>query len=676
MVPPTTRQGRWSYYPSEVTANAFVDWAEEHGAQLLFMQSGKPNQNAFVERFNGSVSPKRHECDLGLQNMNQSKHEGARMKSIHTLLVVLGLSFGLVGHADSREWYVSASASLGGDGSIQAPFNTLAAVQQASGPGDTIFVVPSPIQNAPLDGGIALKPGQRLIGAGPPVVGAAAPVPIKGPGLPIQSAGPLAVALATLPQITNTSTANNSGDAVTLANGTEVANLVISGTQRGGIYGLNVGGVNVHGNDISMANLSCTVGFTVQPQNIGTYIPGSGVFNPGGVPTAWAAILIDATQGAMPVTIANNYVHDGVCNNGIDVRAMGTSQIYAKVIGNGVFRLTQPASKSGVHAVSMQALDTATLTAFINNSTSADLGNANANPEGFFGNTAGSGVLNLTYDHVAALNMIGGASSNGAEYLMSTGGGAQHIEMHNGVFRINPGDTLQFLNGAPDGQMSILLDNVLVDGTTLRTGLPSYATPPGTNTSASNQGNCLFARQIGGGGRTDLTIRNSAFSNCDRAGVEVLNNSAFFGAGTFTSMSVDVDSTTITGSRYYNLWFSNLTSLGQLTVRVQNSNLSTSNSGVAVGVSQPLPASTGSVTIDMGGGTLGSVGQNCIYGGAIYDMQTMGYNVAAEHNWWGSAAGPAPGKVVANAGFAIDASSPLAAAPSTCGSGSATSLLE
>jgi len=336
MVPPTTRQGRWSYYPSEVTADAFVDWAKEHGAQLLFMQSGKPNQNAFVERFNGSVSRKRHECDLGLQNMNQSKHEGARMKSIHTLLVVLGLSFGLVGQADSREWYVSASASLGGDGSIQAPFNTLAAVQQASGPGDTIFVVPSPIQNAPLDGGIALKPGQRLIGAGPPVVGAAAPVPIKGPGLPIQSAGPLAVALATLPQITNTSTANNSGDAVTLANGTEVANLVISGTQRGGIYGLNVGGVNVHGNDISMANLSCTVGFTVQPQNIGTYIPGSGVFNPGGVPTAWAAILIDATQGAVPVTIANNYVHDGVCNNGIDVRAMGTSQIYAKVIGNGV----------------------------------------------------------------------------------------------------------------------------------------------------------------------------------------------------------------------------------------------------------------------------------------------------------------------------------------------------
>src|SRR5204863_5985703 len=139
-------------------------------------------------------------------------------------------------------------------------------------------VMTTPIQNTRLDRGITLKPGPRLIGAAPPVISAAAPVPIKGPELPVQSAGPLAIAAVTLPRITNTS-ANNSGDAVTLANGTEVANLVISGTQRGGIYGLNVSGVNVHGNDISMANLACSVGFTVQPQNIGTYIPGSGVFN-------------------------------------------------------------------------------------------------------------------------------------------------------------------------------------------------------------------------------------------------------------------------------------------------------------------------------------------------------------------------------------------------------------
>jgi putative transposase len=38
----------------ELTADAFVDWAKEHHVKLLFIQPGKPNQNAFVERFNRS----------------------------------------------------------------------------------------------------------------------------------------------------------------------------------------------------------------------------------------------------------------------------------------------------------------------------------------------------------------------------------------------------------------------------------------------------------------------------------------------------------------------------------------------------------------------------------------------------------------------------------------------
>ncbi len=38
----------------ELTADCFIQWAERNGVQLLFIQPGKPNQNAFIERCNRS----------------------------------------------------------------------------------------------------------------------------------------------------------------------------------------------------------------------------------------------------------------------------------------------------------------------------------------------------------------------------------------------------------------------------------------------------------------------------------------------------------------------------------------------------------------------------------------------------------------------------------------------
>lgn len=38
----------------EFTAARFVDWARHHGIQIQYIQPGKPNQNALIERFNRS----------------------------------------------------------------------------------------------------------------------------------------------------------------------------------------------------------------------------------------------------------------------------------------------------------------------------------------------------------------------------------------------------------------------------------------------------------------------------------------------------------------------------------------------------------------------------------------------------------------------------------------------
>lgn len=36
----------------ELVSQVLIDWCEEHGIELRYIQPGKPNQNAFVERFN------------------------------------------------------------------------------------------------------------------------------------------------------------------------------------------------------------------------------------------------------------------------------------------------------------------------------------------------------------------------------------------------------------------------------------------------------------------------------------------------------------------------------------------------------------------------------------------------------------------------------------------------
>src|SRR5436853_2644063 len=194
-------------------------------------------------------------------------------------LIALPWGTALAAKRKPKTWYVSAAARPHGNGSHRKPFRTLAAVQRASRAGDKIVILAVPKKRAPLDGGIQLKPGQRLVGAGPAVAGRTK-------------------RLRKLPALANTTAKNLNGDAIRLARNTTVRNVVIKKANRGAIYGLDSPGVHILGNDITGENTSCTNGFLVQPFNVPTGIPGVMIpASPAVAPqNGWAGIMVDGRK--------------------------------------------------------------------------------------------------------------------------------------------------------------------------------------------------------------------------------------------------------------------------------------------------------------------------------------------------------------------------------------------
>ena len=589
--------------------------------------------------------------------------------------VAVALLFASATSQATHRWYVSATASPGGDGRIHSPFNSLAAVEQASSPGDTIVIQASPLNVPPLEGGIALKPGQSLIGDGPPVVQLGQPLLRGGPPLVTSTE------LPAQPRIANTSGATHNGDAVDLADDTHVENIVIAGAYRGAIYGRDVVDITIRGNDVSGFNASGTTGFVVQPFYLNSYTAGLATWVSSGIPAGWAAIMVDTASVDTNISIDKNYVHDGLCGDGIDLRSMGTGNATAQVNRNFVTRLIQCSNVRTIEGIGTQVTGTGILNVTADGNTEAHTGSPGANMDSLFVNPAESGTLIESIKHNLYTTGIGGASTNGMEFIISNGQPFSELTISDSDFYDNPGDMLELFNRGEQGSTGILiLDHVLVDGTTISRGLPSYAIPEGGEdgvplaTTGDNTGECLGIASVGANDVTMLVMRDGEFVGCGNNGIEITSNHCTnppspgpaCGAGDPHLVSIDIQRSRISGSKFYDLWMNNVTPLTNLQIRVEYTDLSTSLSGVAVAFDQQPTASTGSHVIDLGGGALGSKGRNCIFGGAIYDLETKGYNVTAEKNWWGASSGPAPGKVVATAGGSVDAANWLIQHAAAC----------
>lgn len=122
-----------------------------------------------------------------------------------------------------RIWFARAGSD--GDGSTAArPLGSTAALEAVSAVGDVIVLLPS---DAALNGGLALKPNQALIG--------------------LPEAG-------RLPTITNSQIERNGGTGIVLADRARIWNVRVENTHASGVYGADVTGVSISSVEIVGAN--------------------------------------------------------------------------------------------------------------------------------------------------------------------------------------------------------------------------------------------------------------------------------------------------------------------------------------------------------------------------------------------------------------------------------------
>ena len=542
-----------------------------------------------------------------------------------------------------RTLYVRAGTVVDGDGTVNAPFASLAAVERASTPGDEIVVQPAPLNVPPLDGGISLKPHQKLIGGGPSVTSEALP--------------------AELPRITNTDAGRHSGDAVVLADDVEVRNLVILSSYRGGIYGSDVNHVDIHDNNLAGTNTSCTPGFSV-------YFPG----NLPMLANGWAAIMVDEQKGIAFLSIEHNFIHDGSCHDGIDIRATGGAQVAANVSANSITRIAQGAAVRSVLAIGLQTRDDAVLSVVSDHNSETYIGSVDADCEGLFVNqTSGVVTWNISYNTFA--HGIGGISCNGAEFYSVAGTSTTNLYISHSLFEDNPGDMIEEDNGGDTGSvMSLTLDDVTIRHTTF-----TKPSPPESKfirgDTWDNLGRCMDQFSWGHENFNILRVFRSRISDCagDAIGSDVTggvfrlqsrSQEIDLGDAVGDSVLIDIESSKIEGTKQYVLHFANHAAMNQLAIRVEDTLLGNAQGPAIVGFDQD--AATRDVEIDLGGGKAMSGGGNCILGASSeLALEVTGYEAFAASNWWGSIKGLSQAKSSLT-NSTLHAPTWLSAPPSAC----------
>jgi hypothetical protein len=493
-------------------------------------------------------------------------------------------------------------------------------VEATSAPGDFINILRSPADAPPLEGGIALKDGQHLIGSGPPVTGVSEDEPRA--------------------KITNSDPNRYGGDAIVLADYNVVTNLHISNAHRAGIAVAGVKNPWIDGNLITGHNQGGFEGAVLPGFTLGeTVVPE--------FPVGYGAIQVTA-NGRLDlgvVYISQNVSRDAA-SNGVLV-SLGEDARAELVLRRNVFEdLTLGAGTLRpfrvVEAVLIESEGNAHITTWVSDTSIDRIGSDTSNSDGIGFALDGSSVQHATIQGLTYRNTtgVGGISATGTELYIAQPSVGTQFDLHvkDADYRQMVSDGLQFSVLGSEAWVSVrIADSVITEA-------------KGSGQIGGNAGNCLDVANFGADNTIALEVKRSDLIGCSAMGVLVQN------FGTLTDLWIDVAHSTLSWNALANFWTQVVGPVGNLAIRMEQNDVENDVAGNPDGEGIVLldPGSNVMASaIDLGGGSLGSFGLNRIVGNAT-DARVENLVVVAEENWWGNPTGPQNLELLGTASVAFE----------------------
>lgn len=538
--------------------------------------------------------------------------------------------------------HVDNTAAGGGDGSNEARFNTLAAAQAAAGANDLIYVHHGDGTTTGQNAGITLAhEGMKLVGSGvdltPELMGFSLPSNARG----LNAQTPI-IAATTAPVITNTG-----GDAITIgANTIKVSGLTINGSTDDGI--------EISGQDnVTISNM------TIQ----NTTDKGIQITN------AKDLILNDITTIATGSTAIHGIYEDNdtynlnwsnltLSNN------VASSQLYLQIDNatNVTFNGSSITSNgSASTAIHIQTNNDANLNATMRNISIDNSAGSLASAFNMETNDSSSAIYTVHDSYVDSKNTAS------ASMRFSANNNSQlQVNIYNSTLKNGRSDNIDLQSRGNASVSNVNIVGNIIDTTTEWHGIKLRATNNGNldgayianNTVLNSNGSGIIIDDHNGttSSLSNITILNNTVSNSNQYGITVFST-----ASTGDIENVTIDGNTSHSNTRHGIYVR--ASTGEITsVKIQN-NTVYGNTQYGLYIDDDFAG--GMITADVGGGFLGSIGNNRIYNNTVADIvvDLDGDELKAENNWWGVPTGLDPSRVLLDGGSAIDADPFLTSAP-------------